>query len=76
MDNHNLANEFPEYQDKIHYLKQSDRHFANLFEQYEDINKKIARSEQRIELMSELEEEVLRKERMKIKDELYQILSA
>lgn len=71
---HDLAHEFPEYKDAIHALKESDRHFRTLFERYHEVDKKIARSEARIELMSEIEEESHRKERLKLKDQLLAIL--
>lgn len=70
-----LAHEFPEYQQKIHDLKVSDNHFKRLFEEYSEVSKAIYRSEKRIELLSELDEERLRKERLTLKDQLYTILS-
>ncbi|MCB0337985.1 MAG: DUF465 domain-containing protein [Bdellovibrionales bacterium] len=70
-----LAHEFPEFQTKIHYLKQSDNHFAKLFVEYNDICKAILRAEKRIDLISDLEEETLRKKRLALKDELYAILT-
>ena len=66
-----LAHEFPELKDAIHTLKTSDAHFSKLFERYGEINRQIVRAEQRVELMSEQEEETLRKERMLLKDQLY-----
>ena len=75
-NNLDLAHEFPEYQDKIHYLKQSNNHFAKLFESYGNICKDIYKAEQRINLLSEQEEETLRRQRMRIKDQLFAILSS
>jgi len=72
---HNLAAEFPEHQDKIHYLKLSDGHFKKLCERYEEIDKQIARREARIELGGEFDEEKLRKERLKLKDDIYAALT-
>lgn len=71
---HDLAQEFPEFQDKIHYLKLSDRHFATLAGRYEELSKKVYRAEERIDLISEEEEEQLRRERVKLKDELYELI--
>ena len=71
---HHLAAEFPEFKDKIHTLKMENAHFVKLSTDYEEIDKKIARSESRIELLTELEEGVLRKERLKIKEEIYSML--
>ncbi|MBN8550996.1 MAG: YdcH family protein [Deltaproteobacteria bacterium] len=71
---HDLGSEFPEYRDKIHYLKQSDAHFKKLSLQYEAVDKSIARIESRIELVDQMEEEKLRKERLQLKDKIYAYL--
>jgi uncharacterized protein YdcH (DUF465 family) len=71
---HKIGEEFPEYREQIHVLKMSNAHFAGLFDQWETIDKRIARAESRIELMSQEEEEVLRKQRLALKDELYSML--
>lgn len=73
---HDLINEFPEYKEKIHTLKTSNAHFRKLAEKYEILDKSIAKSEGRVDLMSEQDEESLRKERLKIKEELYSMLKA
>jgi uncharacterized protein YdcH (DUF465 family) len=52
----------------------SDVHSAKLLERWEEIDKQIARAESRIELMSEDDEEQLRRKRLELKDELYTIL--
>ena len=73
---HDLASEFPELKDKIHELKISNAHFRNLFEKYQTVDKGIARAEARIDLLSNEQEENLRKERLKLKDELYVMLTS
>lgn len=73
---HDLAQEFPEYREKIQQLKVSNAHFLRLFERYHQINKQVMGAEHRTQLMSELDEEKLRKERLQVKDELYALLSA
>ena len=71
-ENHlDLSHEFPEFKETIHELKINDAHFAKLFEKYGELNHQILRAEQRIELMSEQEEEALRKDRMRLKEQLY-----
>lgn len=72
---HDLASEFPEYQDKIRYLKMSNGHFENLFNSYSEVCKRIHRAEQRIELLSEEMEGQLRQERVALKDELFGMLT-
>ena len=69
-----LAHEFPEFKEVIHTLKLNDAHFSKLYTKYFDINSQISKSEQRVELMSEQQEEILRKERMHLKEELYSMI--
>lgn len=71
---HKIGEEFPEYREQIHSLKLSNAHFAVLLERFEEVDKRIARAEARIEIMSHEEEEQLRKHRLAIKDELYAML--
>lgn len=71
---HKIGEEFPEYREQILTLKMNNAHFAGLLEKWEAIDKQIARAESRIELMSEDEEEQLRKQRLTLKDELYAML--
>lgn len=73
-NHHDLAHEFPEYQDKIHYLKQSDGHFKSLADKYSEVTKQIHRSEQRIDLLPEAEEETLKKMRLQLKDDINSML--
>ena len=72
---HDLATEFPQFKEAIHELKTNNAHFLKLFEQYHDLNKTIYRSETRIDLKTDDEEEQLRRERLKLKDELYSMLT-
>ena len=72
---HDLVNEFPKFKEKIHELKVSNAHFRKLFDDYHEVTRSISRAEQRIELMSEAEEEQLRKRRLALKDELFTIMS-
>ena len=73
---HDLVHEFPEFRDVIHDLKVSDAHFRKGFDRYHELDHTIHAAEQRAQLMSEQEEENLRKERAKLKDELYAALVA
>ncbi len=72
---HDLAAEFPEYKDRIRELKSASAHFRKLFDDYHDVSRTITRSEQRIDLLSEREEEKLRKRRLMLKDEIYSMLT-
>lgn len=73
---HELAEEFPDYTDKLHSLKTSDAHFAKLAEDYHEINREIHRIETHVDPASPVHEEELRKKRMALKDEIYAILKA
>ena len=67
---HTLHDEFPADAQKISALKSSNQHFAKLLTDYDAVNDKIHRSETRIDLLTEAEEEVLRKSRLKLKDQI------
>ena len=73
-DHHPLAKDFPQYKDKIHTLKQQDAHFARLYQAYEDVDKAVVRLETRVELASDAELEDKKVQRVRIKDELYNLL--
>ncbi|MGD8514682.1 MAG: DUF465 domain-containing protein [Granulosicoccaceae bacterium] len=73
-EHHHLANEFPEFRDRIHELKLSDAHFAKLYEEYEELDKEIIRIEEEIETPSDAYTEELKKKRLLLKDELFSIL--
>jgi uncharacterized protein YdcH (DUF465 family) len=72
--NHDLAHEFPEYLPKMRSLKGSDPHFASLFVQYDADNHTIARYEQGVGAITDEALEDLKKRRLKVKDEIYEIL--
>ena len=67
---HTLHDEFPAQGHKISALKKSNAHFARLLIEYDVINDSIHRSETRLDLRSEAEEEVLRKTRSRLKDQI------
>ena len=73
---HELPEELPEYKERIHELKISDAHFARLFDDYHDVNREIHRAESaNINITDEHHEELKRK-RLHLKDELYQMLQS
>jgi uncharacterized protein YdcH (DUF465 family) len=65
---------FPEYRDLISQLKTTDAHFLNLFEKHNELDQKIKNMESGIEPATHAEIEKLKKEKLALKDELYQIL--
>ena len=72
---HELAEEFPEYKEKIHDLKASDRHFAKMIEKYHEVNRAVHRMETRVEPVTDEVEEAKRRERIALKDEIAQYLA-
>lgn len=72
---HQLAEEFPEHAEKIHNLKGSDTHFARLFDEYHIVNRAIHRAETLVEPVEDLVEQDMRKTRLRLKDEIYSMLS-
>ncbi len=70
-EKHDLIHEFPEYKDRIHNLKMSNRHFARQFDKYHEIDHEIIRVEEGIENTSDDYLEELKKKRLALKDELY-----
>ena len=59
---HTLHDEFPAEAQKISALKVSDAHFARLLIEYDVVNDKIHRAETRLDLITESEEETLRRQ--------------
>lgn len=72
--NHDLAHEFPEHQEKIRELKLNDAHFAKLFTEYDEGNYDVQKYELGAEVISTEALEELKKKRLMIKDEIYEIL--
>ena len=75
MEKHDLHSEFPELEQKIHELKISNNHFKKLFETYHTVNNEIHRIETGDENTSDEVLNRLRIERVKIKDELFALLT-
>ena len=73
---HELAEEFPEFVEKMHDLKVSDKHFEKLFNDYHDLNRKVHLAETNVKPREELAEVDLRKRRGALKDEIYAYLKA
>ncbi|MFD0668744.1 YdcH family protein [Ramlibacter sp. MAHUQ-53] len=65
---------FPEYRDLITTLKHRDQHFTRLFDRHNDLDQKIRNMEERIEPSALGEIEALKKEKLRIKDDLYALL--
>ena len=57
---------FPEYRDLITQLKHNDLHFTKLFDRHNELDQKIKNIEAEVE--------ILKKEKLSLKDQLYAIL--
>jgi uncharacterized protein len=75
-EQHDLSHEFPEYRERIHELKTHDAHFRQLFHTYHDLDRQVHRSETDVEPMADEALEVLKRQRLALKDELYAMLKA
>ena len=69
-----LDEDFPDMAERIHELKTTDNHFARLVEEYHELNRQIHRIETRVEPASEDVEEELKRRRVRLKDEIAQML--
>lgn len=76
VEKHDLLHEFPEYRDQIHDLKMNDRHFAKLFEEYNDVEHEVHGIESGSEFVNDDYLEERKKQRLHLKDQLYQMLKA
>lgn len=72
---HELAEEFPEFVDKMHRLKSADAHFARLADEYHEINRAVHRAESNVEPTDDFNMDAMRKQRMALKDEIYGMLN-
>ena len=75
-EHHDLLHELPEYKDKIHELKVGNAHFAKLFDEYHEVDHEVRRIEQGVETPSDDYLEEVKKKRLALKDELFQMLKA
>lgn len=60
---------FHEYRDIITQLKQQDGHFQKIFDNHNDLDEEIAQMEK--DLVNQFEIEKKKKEKLKLKDEVY-----
>ena len=73
---HELIEEFPDMVETMQALKQSDAHFAKLYDEYHVINRAIHRAETDVEPTDDLHMSQMRKERMLLKDQINAVLQA
>ncbi len=59
----------------MHTLKETDAHFRKLFDAYHDVNRAIHRAETNIEPTDQFNEATMRKQRLRLKDEIARMLA-
>ena len=74
VSHHPLIEEFPEHKETLHNLKLNNAHFRRLAHEYEGIDKSIFRAEQGIEVINDDYLETIKKERLHLKDLIYNML--
>ncbi|WP_027796276.1 YdcH family protein [Paraburkholderia acidipaludis] len=65
---------FPEFRDLISRLKTEDEHFARIFHRHNELDQRIKNREAGLVPANGMEIEQLKKEKLQLKDSLYQIL--
>lgn len=65
---------FPEFRDLISRLKTEDDHFAKIFDRHNELDQQIKNMESGLVPADGLTIEGLKKEKLQLKDSLYQIL--
>ena len=65
---------FPEYREQIAQLKSTDAHFGRMFDEHNALDQQIQRMVARDEPSTPLQIEQLKKEKLRLKDEVYAIL--
>jgi uncharacterized protein YdcH (DUF465 family) len=73
---HELHEEFPQHVELLHRLKETDAHFAKLFDDYHTVNRAVHRAETNIEPTDDIHMAQMRKQRLALKDAINAALSA
>lgn len=76
VEHHDLIHEFPALKDQIHTLKLNDHHFRRLFDAYHDLTREIENMENEVTPVATRTEEEAKVRRVRLKDELYRMLTA
>ncbi len=71
-----LAEEFPDRVEQMNTLKQENAHFSKLFDEYHEINRAVHRAETDVEPTDDLHMAEMRKQRLALKDEIWEMILA
>ena len=69
-----LSHEFPQFKDAMHRMKTTDAHFRKLFDEYDRLGKELHRIENEVETPEDAYVEQCKKQRLKLKDEIFSML--
>lgn len=75
MEKHNLLHEFPEYQEKIAYLKQHDAHFKLLVDDYHQTEQHVHKINSGVEVVIDEFAHELKAKLLHLKDAIYTYLN-
>lgn len=73
---HALNREFPELASAVARLRETDLHFAHLLKLHDVTDDQIIKDETGVARMGDVALEVLKKQRLHLKDELYKMATA
>ncbi len=73
-EKHDLVHELPEHRDTIRQLKMDNNYFSRLFDDYHEVDHEKHHIETGIENTSDDYLEERKKQRLRLKDELYSII--
>jgi uncharacterized protein YdcH (DUF465 family) len=76
VEHHDLHHEFPEMNDAIDALKTCNAHFAKLYHSYHRLTGKVEDLEEHDMPVADFTLEDMKKQRVRLKDELYHLLLA
>jgi len=75
-ESHDLIHEFPELEGKIAALRESNEQFARMMDDYDQLDTRVRSLEELGVPVTDETIEDLKKERLRLKDQLYAYLSA
>lgn len=73
---HDLLHEFPEHANLIQELRSADGRFAKLLDEYDAVDGHVRHIEEYNEPVTDVDMEILKKQRLHLKDELWAIIRA
>lgn len=63
-----------EYKEETHELKMNNAHFSKVFEKHNTLDKKVEDAEANRVILTDVELETLKKEKLLLKDEAYKMI--